>query len=110
MSDKLYALCIFLDYSACFDTVSRDLLLGKLYDYGVRGVCYNFLKSYFTDRKQYVLFGDTCSTTKPQSLGVVQGSKTGPLFWDIYSSDFNSLCLEGENILYADDTCLVYVG
>ena len=110
LSDKLFAICFFLDYSACFDTVSRDLLLGKLFKYGVRGSCYKFLESYFTDRKQYVLFGETSSTTKTQNLGVVQGSKTGPLFWDIYSSDFNSLCSDGENILYADDTVLVYVG
>ena len=38
------------------------------------------------------------------------GNKTGPLFFDIYSSDFARMCSNEENILYADDTVLVYVG
>ena len=45
----------------------------------------------------------------PQNIGVVQGSKTGPLLFDIYSRDFDNI-FENENILYADDTCLIYVG
>ena len=45
-----------------------------------------------------------------QSLGVIQGSKTGPLLYDIYSNDINHLCGDRENILFADDTCLTYVG
>ena len=44
------------------------------------------------------------------SLGVIQGSKTGPLLYDIYSNDINHLCGDRENILFADDTCLTYVG
>ena len=47
---------------------------------------------------------------KPQNLGVIQGTKNGPLFFDIYSGDFNKLCDSKENIHFADDTCLVYSG
>ena len=107
---KKYAICIFLDYSACFDTICRDIILRKLDRYGVRGMSYNFVASYFTNREQQVKYGSSLSSCRVQSLGVVQGSKTGPLFWDIYSADFNALCPGDESILYADDTCLVYVG
>ena len=36
IENKQYALCIFLDFSACFDTISRELLIQKLQKYGVR--------------------------------------------------------------------------
>ena len=39
----------------------------------------------------------------------IQGSKIDSLYFDIYSKDFNFLCTDDENILYADDACLVYV-
>ena len=50
------------------------------------------------------------SSLRCQNLGVVQGSKTGPLYYDIYTSDFDNLCEEGEFIMFADDTCLLYSG
>ena len=37
-------------------------------------------------------------------------SKTCPLFLDIYFSDFACMCSNDENILYAVDTVLEYVG
>ena len=107
---KKYAICVFLDYSSCFDTIDRNILMQKLYKYGVRGVNYNMIESYFSNRKQYVQFNDHDSRLMTQSLGIIQGSRLGPLLWDIYSTDFNSLCSRDENILYADDACLIYLG
>ena len=69
-----------------------------------------FFKSYFAGRQQCVTFGNVSSRYKLQNLGVVQGSKNGPLFWDIFSTDFHSLCSPSECLMYADDTCLIYVG
>ena len=106
--ERKYAICVFLDYTACFDTISRTILLSKLHRYGIRGSSFQLLESYFADRQQYVFFGGERSSSLPQSHGVVQGSKTGPLFFDIYSSDFSNL--SNDHILYADDTCLVFVG
>ena len=45
-----------------------------------------------------------------QDLGVVQGSKTGSLYYDIYTGDFDKLCEDGEFLMFADDTCLLYTG
>ena len=44
-----------------------------------------------------------------QNIRDIQGSKIDSLYFDIYSKDFNFLCTDDENILYADDACLVYV-
>ena len=100
---------MFLDFTACFDTVNRAMLMKKLERYGVRGVAYDLLKSYFENRKQYVSYQGHNSSISAQNISVIQGSKNGPLMYDIYSNDLNYIC-ENKNIMFADDTCLVYVG
>ena len=110
INDKKYAVCVFLDYSSAFDTLCRNRLLDKLDKYGIRGAGYNILESYFEGRYQSVSYDSHLSRRLYQNLGVVQGSKLGPLLYDIYSNDFNFLCDDNECILYADDTCLVFTG
>ena len=109
LENKTYAICIFLDFTACFDTVDRLLLFRKLERCGVRGKCIEFIKSFFNNRKHFVEYGGCSSEIVPQLLGVIQGSRNGPFFYDVYSNDLNSIC-EGANIMFADDTCLVFVG
>ena len=105
-----YALAVFLDFSACFDTVDRDLFMAKLDRYGIRGREHDLISDYFSDRRQQVVYESSLSRVCNQSLGVVQGSKCGPLYYDIYSSDLAKLCFEDEFLMFADDTCLTYSG
>jgi len=73
--NKKIAICVFLDYSACFDTISHEILYKKLERYGVRAAPLNLLKSYFKDRMQFVSYNDSSSHKRYQNLGVVQGSR-----------------------------------
>ena len=45
---------ILLDIRKCFDMLTHDILLKKLYNYGIWGVPYQWFKSYFSGRKQKV--------------------------------------------------------
>ena len=94
--------------SAAFYTISRQILLEKLYRYDVRGVGNEFIRSYFTDRKQFIFFSGNESEKLDQYLGMIQGSKTGPLYFDIYSNNLNHLLNAVECILYADDIVLTF--
>ena len=47
---------IFLDLKKAFDTVDHNILIKKLYYYGIRGNIIKWFESYLTDRKQYVCF------------------------------------------------------
>ena len=70
----------------------------------------DFIKANYEKGLQYVRCGAVKSSIKSQEPGVIQGSNTEPLFFDINSSDFARMCSNDESILYADDTVLVYVG
>ena len=68
------------------------------------------IKAYSINRSQYVCYDAVKSSIRCQELGVIQGSKTSPLFFDIYSSDFACICSNDDSIVYANKSLLVYVG
>ena len=75
----------------------------------MRGICLEFIKSYFTGRTQYINVLECKSEVEHQNLRVIQGSKLFRTFFDIYLNDINLLCQTDECLLYADDICLTYV-
>ena len=109
ISDKTYAIAVFVDFSAAFDTVTHDLLFSKLWRYGVRGAALDFVKSYFSGRSQEVTFNGCTSNRRAIDLGVLQGSILGPLFFNLYTNDINFLFDNTEIVLYADDGTLIFL-
>ena len=79
--DGEHCLGVFVDIRKAFDTVDHFILISKLEHLGIRGVPLELIKSYFSNRKQYVVFGSSESTQKEISVGVPQGSILGPLFF-----------------------------
>ena len=79
-----HVLGIFIDLSKAFDTIDHEILLEKLYNYGIRGNALLLLKSYLSNRKQYVSFLGEISDQLAVIFGVPQGSCLGPLLFLIY--------------------------
>ena len=44
-----------------------------------------------------------------QTIGVIQGSKCSPMFYDIYSSVISQLGDSDEYLKFADNTCTIFV-
>ena len=46
INSKSYTIAIFVDFAKAFDTINRDILIRKLYRYGIRGKPLKLLQSY----------------------------------------------------------------
>ena len=97
---------IFLDLSKAFDTLNHSILLEKLQYYGIVGTAFDLMKSYLTNRQQFVEVDNTESQMLPLNTGVPQGSILGPLLFLIYINDIAKASNIFQFVIYADDTNL----
>ena len=98
------AVGVFIDLAKAFDSINRNILFEKLHHYGIRGNSLQWIRSYFSNRHQYVYFNGVKSSLLPVNYGVIQGSIAGPLMFLIYINDIACCSSKIEFLLYADDT------
>ena len=99
---------IFLDFSKAFDTVNHEILLSKLYRYGIRGIPLLCFRDYLTNRYQYVKFDNVESEQQKMTCGVPQGSTLGPLLFILYINDMPNCSKKLSFRIFADDTNIFY--
>lgn len=112
--DRSNPVCtIFCDMTQAFDHVRHDILLDKLYSYGIRGNVLQLIKSYLSERKQITEISsiniknkfEEASQSEPRIVkyGVPQGSVLGPLLFIIYINDLPK-SIDQPVTLFADDS------
>ena len=78
-----------MDLQKACDTADHQILLTKLNYYGIRGVSNDWLKSYLSNRSQYVSINGYESGLAAINCDVPQGSVLGPLLFLLYTNDLN---------------------
>ena len=87
--------------------MDHEILLKKLFHYGIRGIANEWFCSYLTKRKQYVIIGNKASTLNEISTGVLQGSVLRTLLFLIYINDLHK-CIKYSKIYhFVDDTSII---
>ena len=108
LDKKMFSCGVFIDLEKAFDTVNHQILISKLYHYGIRGVANKWFTSYLSNRFQKVSLNGESSKRLPITCGIPQGSILGPLLFLIYINDMH-LSVEHSVIYhFADDTNLLY--
>ena len=106
-----FVMGIFIDLSKAFDTIifsiNHEILLTKLYNYGLRGIAHKWFFSYLTNRKQCTRFNNSLSDFQYIRCGVPQGTLLGPLLFLLYVNIYKSAPVFSFT-LYADDTNILY--
>ena len=108
IDNKLYSCGIFLDLSKAFDTVDHSILLAKLEHYRIRALPNEWLRSYLTNRQQFISVNNSDSDPLQTTCGVPQGSVLGPVLFLIYIIDFTNCSSIFDFHLFADDSNLFY--
>ena len=99
---------VYIDLSKAFDTLTFDILLFKLKYFGVTDTAFDLMRSYLTNRKQYVVFNSCQSNNSEIYTGVPQGSILGTFFFSIYINDPINVSNRLNFLMYSDDTTIYF--
>ena len=97
---------VFVDFRKAFDTIDHKLLLRKLSIYGDSVSAVSWIKSYLSNRKQFVKLGNQSSELLPIKQGVPQGSILGPVLFLLFVNDMPLNIFKSTMDIYADDTTM----
>jgi hypothetical protein len=100
----------FLDLVKAFDRVNHRILLARLWQYGIRGKLWCWIRAFLTGRQFQVRYAGRLSALFPLDAGVPQGSVLAPLLFAIFINSLpESIQAHAVQVLvslFADDVAI----
>ena len=106
--ESRFTLGIFIDLSKALDTVDHKILTKYIELYGIKGYNLRWFKSYLSNRKQFMTYGDKQTNIETITCRIPQESILGPLLLLIFVNDLDKVTKCLDPIMFADDANLFY--
>ena len=106
-----YNIAVFINlYCKAFETVNHDILLHKLWHYGIRGTELRWFKSFLSHRHQYCSISGHASDSTLVTNDIPQGSSLGPQLFLVYVNNKPNAVHYSQTGMYTDNTGLYTTG
>ena len=89
-------MAIFIDLSKAFDTINHNILLKKLEYYGIRGTSNDLIRSYLSNRKQFVKYKQLCQIINNELKVITEWFKANKLSLNIEKTNYISFQLKNK--------------
>ena len=99
---------VFIYLQKTFDNVDHNILLSKLYYYGVKGTPHQWFKSYLAERQQYATINHQKSSLSNIKYGIPQGLVLGPLLFLLCINDLNKAVVHSKVYHFDDHINFLY--
>jgi len=95
------------DLTAAFDVLRKEILVEKLIQMGLPRFMIRIIQEYLSDRMGFVQVGEGVSCVRDIRTGCIQGSILGPILFNIYTNELETIIAPHKAICYADDSYVV---
>ena len=97
---------VLMNLSKAFNCILHDLLIAKLYAYGLSEETTSFFYSYLKRRGQIVRIDDILNSLQVLISGVTQGSILGPTLFNIFLDDLLEVLKNSDIYNFEDDNTI----